>query len=367
MPSSTAPKIQRWIDLIAALLALRSPRTFEELAREVPAYLADGSVRAGRASETLKRMFERDKKELKALGVPIQTVGEEGSDESAYRMATTDFYLPYLTVATPRGRVSPRKVDRYGYRALATLAFEPDELAVVAEAAQRARQLGDPALTADAESAMRKLAFDLPVGAAAPGDTHVVAVRARATPEALRTLGDALLRKKRVTFDYRAMDRDAVSERAAEPYGLVFLGGHWYLIGRDTDRDAVRQYRVSRMSNIRVNSAKAATPDFDIPAGFDLATHARSRQSWELGDGDAVEAIVEFRAITGVAMAAAALGRAVPGDASRRAFLVRRLDAFVRWLLSFAGDARPVSPPELVGQFRRVVAETRAVYDAGAR
>jgi len=43
MPS--APKVQRWVDIIAALLARRSHATFEELARDVPAYLADGSVK----------------------------------------------------------------------------------------------------------------------------------------------------------------------------------------------------------------------------------------------------------------------------------------------------------------------------------
>lgn len=365
MPAT--PKIQRWIDLIAALLALRTPRTFEEIARDVPAYLVDGSIAAGQASASLKRMFERDKRELKALGVPIHTIGEEGSDESAYRMATTDFYLPYLTIAAPRGRAEPRRVDRYGYRALTTLAFEPDELAVVAEAAQRARQLGDPALAADAESAMRKLAFDLPASGDPPDDTRVVPVRARASADALRALGDALLRRKRVTFDYRAMDRDTVLERAAEPYGLVFLGGHWYLLARDVERDAVRQYRVSRSSSIRVNAARAGTPDYEIPAHFDLAAHARSRQSWELGDGDVLDALVEFRSATGAAMAAAALGTAVPGNASRRTFCVRRLDAFVRWLLSFAGEARPVSPPELVSEFRRAVAETSALYAAEPR
>ena len=41
MPS---PKVQRWIDLLASLLGHRMPVTFDELAKDVPAYLADGSV-----------------------------------------------------------------------------------------------------------------------------------------------------------------------------------------------------------------------------------------------------------------------------------------------------------------------------------
>src|SRR5688500_13679562 len=153
-----APKFQRWVDLISCLLAHHAPITFDRIERDVPGY-------AGKSRATQKRMFERDKRELKALGVPIESIGEEGSEESAYRMSTKDFYLPYLADSTPRGLSKPPRVDRYGYRALTTLAFEPDELEVVAESARRARALGDPMLVADVDSAMRKLAFDLPVDA----------------------------------------------------------------------------------------------------------------------------------------------------------------------------------------------------------
>ena len=66
-------------------------------------------------------------------------------------------------------KTAPKRVDRYGYKALSGLAFEPDELAAVAEAAARVRALGVPELSALAESACRKLAFDLPVDAATLG------------------------------------------------------------------------------------------------------------------------------------------------------------------------------------------------------
>ena len=112
--------------------------------RQVPGY---ASATAG---DALARKFERDKKELRSLGVPIETVATEDSDRPRYRLRTRDFYLPYLTVVGPAGQAGPRRVDRDGYRALQTLAFEPDELALVVDAAARARQLGDPALSADA-------------------------------------------------------------------------------------------------------------------------------------------------------------------------------------------------------------------------
>ena len=85
-----------------------------------------------------------------------------------------NFYLPYLSLA-PRGARPPAADGgpvRLSLRSIA-LTFEPEELAAVADAAARVRELGDPLLAEHAESAMRKLACDLPVDAAAPASTRI--------------------------------------------------------------------------------------------------------------------------------------------------------------------------------------------------
>jgi proteasome accessory factor B len=355
-PRGSAAKVQRWIDLIAALLAHRYARTFLQLASDVPAYGA--ALGDAKALASVKRAFERDKQELRALGVPLVTEGEDGEEEMRYRLATTDFYLPYLSVATPRGRTAPRRVDRYGYQALRTLTFEPDELEAVAAAARRAERLGDPALAADARSAIRKLAFDLPIDGAldaGEGDAHLLAPRALAEPAVLRALGDALVRRRRVSFAYRAMESDATTRREVEPYGLFFLGGHWYLAARDVERGALRNFRVNRIAHVEL-----VAESYDIPADFALREHARSRRAWELGDGDAIDVDVE---LTDAGLAAAnGLGEPAEGGAHVRRFRVRRPDAFVRWLLSFAGDARPIAPESLVAEYRRQLDATLALY-----
>lgn len=362
MPSAT--KVQRWVDLIAALLYRHGDVPFVDIARRVPAYLADGSVEAGRPSDAVKRMFERDKKELRALGVPLDSISSNGDPDGAYRLRTRDFYLPYLTTVTPRGATKPRKPDQYGYHALSSLTLEPDELVAVEEAARRARQLGDPSLAADAESAMRKLAFDLPIDPEShPATEHLVPPRRRANPEILATLGDALVRRKRIAFTYDSMNSRSTTARTVEPYGLFFLNGHWYLAARTADDgDIIKNFRVSRMHDVAVNTKKDSTPDYEIPRTFDLREHGRSRHAWELGDGDTTDVIVEFRGSSGAAAAGAQLGSAIEGEPDRRVFRVRRVDAFSRWLLSFAGEAIPVSPPELVETFADQVRASRALY-----
>ena len=360
--TSPTPKLQRWMDLLAALLGHRLPATFEQLAQDVPAYLADGSVARGEPSPTVKRMFERDKVELRELGVPIETVGEEGSEESSYRLRAKDFYLPYLGIVSARGLETPSRVDRFGYHSLATLAFEPDELQAIVDGARLVEQAGDPALADDAHRAMRKLAFDLPVGATDGPTAAIVPPASRAEPRTLATLGDALFRRKCVTFSYHSMGAGEGAARSVEPYGLFFIGGHWYLAGRDVEKDARRNYRVSRIESVKVNHKRAGSADYVIPDEFSLREHAKSRQAWEIGDGDVFEAVVEFRGESGAVRAAAALGRADEASPALRRFDVRRTDSFARWLLAFAGDAHPLSPASLVDEYAALVERTRAIY-----
>ena len=362
MPSN---KLHRWLDLLAALLARRAPATFVELARDVPAYAPDASVAGEKPSDSLKRMFERDKLELRELGIPILSIGDEGEVETAYQLKRTDFYLPYLAIVSERGLQAPEKVDRYGYHSLATLVFEPDELEAIRDGASRVAQVGDPQLTEAARDGLRKLAFDLPLGATDGAATEagtIVPPRARADPATLATLGDALFARKRVAFHYHAMGAEWGAERTVEPYGLFFLNGHWYLAARDAEKDALRNFRVSRIRDARANDRKAGTPDYTIPASFSLRAHASSRQAWEIGDGEAFDAIVEFRGSTGAVKAAAALGAEVDGEPLRRRFIVRRADSFARWLLSFGGDGVPVEPAALVTEYATLVQRTRDIY-----
>jgi len=378
--TTSEQKLQRWVDLLAALLIRHRHAPFDELAKDVPAYdLANGQ------RESVLRTFERDKDELRRFGVPIDTVKDADGNTLGYRLERKAFYLPYLMLAgQERAAHAPRKVDHEGYRSLETLAFEPDELDAIIEAAARVRALGDPILAGEAEAAIRKLALVLPLGAVLDDAVAVEALRAplarriqrmkptivppRRVPDAtvFDRLSDALARRKVVTFDYFSMERGEHARRTVEPYGLFFVSSHWYLAARDADRGELRNYRLSRVSQVVVNSKKSQSPDYEVPADFSLRDHARSREPWEIGEGEAATAIVEFTATTGATRAALELGRAVDGSDTRREFDVRRSDAFARWLLSFGGDARPVAPESLRADYDRVAAATLARYATGS-
>lgn len=384
--TTSEQKLQRWVDLLAALLLRQRHATFDELAKDVPGYDATHAKR-----ESVLRTFERDKDELRRFGVPIDTV-EDADGEAGYRLERKAFYLPYLMVAGHERASAQRKVTHDGYRSLETLAFEPDELDAIIEAAARVRALGDPILAGEAGAAIRKLALDLPLGAVlddAVAGSAVLEARVEPKLREVRTgpapfsragrpvivpprrepdrtvferVSDALARRKTVTFGYFSMERGEQSSRVVEPYGLFFTSSHWYLAGRDVERNALRNFRLSRVSNVVVNTKKSQSSDYDIPREFSLRDHAQSREPWEIGDGDATAAVVEFIATTGATLAALALGTPVDGSSIRRRFEVRRQDAFARWLLSFGGDARPLEPPALVAEYERVARATLARY-----
>lgn len=384
-------KLMRWIDLLAALLGHDQAVPLEQLREEVPGYLSI------RNQPALRRTFERDKDELRAFGVPIVTEKDGGGEVRGYRLRRDQFYLPYLSVLQEGRPSKPRKVDRYGYRSLANLTFEADELEAVREAALRVRRLGIPALNELAISAMRKLAFDLPIDVHVPeasalhaptlsmprptpsmglsaDDVYSFRGQADRMPEPVETadifavLDTALHQRKRVTIDYTTMSTGLTARRSVLPFGLFFLGHHWYLAARDAEAGAdapVKNFRVSRIRAAVPNRAKPGSADFEIPASFRLPQHARSREAWELGDTATVEAVVRFTGVTGPAMAARRLGEPVGGAPDSRRFQVRRLDTFARWVLSFAGEAEPVSPPELVAAYRQLADATFAMYAGG--
>src|SRR5689334_5179103 len=198
-------KLQRWVDLIAALVSHRFGTTLTELESFVPGYGGD------QTDATRARMFERDKDELRALGIPIRVRANDTEDgeEQRYYIRASELYLPYLSPsARIRGKPS---VPPAGYRSLPTLVFEPDELSALIQAARVTKSAGVDALSSDATSAIQKLTYDLgaAIGSAVgESDDHAVRLPEQGTAPTVTTLGDALLRRKTVSFAYRSMNRD---------------------------------------------------------------------------------------------------------------------------------------------------------------
>ncbi len=228
-------KSERLVNLTLALMSAGRLITVGEISRLVAGYEPTGGDAADVA---FRRMFERDKEELRQLGVPVEV-----------------------------GPVDPLYGDEIGYRirrdayALPPLSLEPDEAAALGLAAR----FWSSAELADASaSALRKLAAGGVEPAEAPAGFEA---RGPAAEPGFGPLTTAVRERQAVSFDYRRPGAEP-GRRRLEPWGVVSRRGHWYVVGHDRDRDATRVFRLSRITGAVVGDGPPAA--YEIPAGVDL-------------------------------------------------------------------------------------------------
>jgi len=362
---------------------------------ELPAYRQNWVTGEETTRDSVRRKFERDKDELRALGIPLETisyqVGPFKEEMEGYRIRKEDFYLPYLKLLEEekdgpweRGRRARQIREPHSSagdaqepsREPAPVAADhlklPREAA--AEAVQGLRNLAQlPAfpLADAARSALRKITFDLdPEAFDEALVLFAVPESAARAQEHLTRLSDALIRRKAVTFTYSGIQRGEDTERKVRPYGLLFQHSHWYLVGWDLSREAERLFRVDRVADLEVNPARPNTPDYPVPEGPILERY-RDRQAWELGEADdAMEVRVRFRFPLSLWAERNRFGEKVEEDeegadqegASVRKFQVRQPHAFLRWILSLTGEAEIESPENLREDLEKMMDEIAALY-----
>jgi predicted DNA-binding transcriptional regulator YafY len=230
----SAQKTERLLNLVICLLSTSQFLAKEQIRAAVPQY-ADCS-----SDEAFDRMFERDKDEVREMGIPLETGSNSAwfDDEVGYR------------------------VDRAAY-ALPEVAFEPDELAVLSLAS---RVWAQATLAGPAARALLKLKA---AGVEADDATLAgVEPRVGTSEPAFAGLYAAVRDRRPVTFPYRAGRAGEVVSRRLEPWGIVSWHGRWYVVGHDLDRGATRVFRLSRVAGPVQHVGRPG--DVTIPAGVDI-------------------------------------------------------------------------------------------------
>jgi proteasome accessory factor B len=230
----SANRTERLLNLVICLLATRRWLTKDQVRHAVPQYTTSESP------EAFDRMFERDKEDLKELGIPLVT-GTDSTwfdDETGYR------------------------IDRDAY-ALPEIEFTAPEMAVLGLASKVWQEAG---LAGPAARAMTKLRA---LGVETDDDTLVgVEPRIRTAEPAFAPLYTATRDKTPVTFQYRKPRDQAPATRHLQPWGLANRGRWWYVVGHDLDRDAARVFRLSRIHGaVRRTGPRDS---YQIPEGLDL-------------------------------------------------------------------------------------------------
>ena len=306
----------------------------------------------------MRRKFERDKAELKQLGVTLEPLKEKvlanHSDQEveAYQLKPRDFYLPYLR-APGRGTAHPYFLHE--------VALDSNDLPILRRAAERIAALTDTPLGGAARSALRKLAFDLPELSVGPEERAFTAPTDVAVQFA--TLRQAVEQRHAVRCHYYTIRRDSEGERVIEPFGLMLSWGHWYCVARARDRDALRVFRLDRMKDVSIVEGERA--EFTVPKGFQIVTYL-NRAPWELSDDKPVTVRVRINFPQSRWVIGERLGKvvkAVTDDAgSEFEFEVRAVDPFVRWLLPMGKQVDVLSPASIKQQLEAARSALRAVY-----
>ena len=207
-----AAKTERLLNLVICLLYTRQPLSKQRIRQAVPQY---GSAAS---DEAFDRMFERDKEELRDLGIPLRAeiIDPLFDDETGYRIDRREYALPEIH-------------------------FEPDELAVLGLASRTWQQAS---LAGPAASALRKLeAADV---VRDEGTLVGLEPRVRTAEPAFPAMKDAALARREVGFDYRKPD-GSVGRRRLQPWSVTNWHGRWYVAGHDLDRGAPRVFRLGRI------------------------------------------------------------------------------------------------------------------------
>ena len=190
---------------------------------------------------------------------------------------------------------------------------------------------------------MRKLVYGADGGALAGLSGGPLASGSDARGALVMAVADAVDGNRRVRFDYRTSQGQA-SEREVDAFAMVYRGGHWYLVGHDTDRDDIRAFRLSRFTG-ELHDTGEGRP---TPPGFRAADHVEAGP-WAAASED--RARVAF-APEAAWSAAGALAGAVAG-ATRpdgwTEFEIPMADEAVlaSLVLQFGPDAEALEPPTL--------------------
>ena len=321
MPAKNPPE-ERLVNLVVALTSTEQGLTKDAILSSVAGYREQ--FEAGASKDALEKMFERDKENLRRLGVPIETIGDwaEPDDlrEARYRVPPSEYVLPEDIV------------------------FTPAELALLGLAGG---VWSESSMSADARGGLRKIrALGIPLGEPIIGYAPRISVR----EPAFAALQQAIEQCRVVTFPYLKPGERSARRRRLQPLALVEYEARWHVFGIDQDAAADRTFLLSRI------------------VGDVVVTRTRFDEALREGAGARAKAGLEEVAarqhalLVAVPGTEAALRLARRGAATDRGITVPYVDlhVFADELASYGPEVRVIDPPSLRDA---VVARLRGAVD----
>ncbi|WP_062215364.1 YafY family protein [Streptomyces sp. NBRC 109706] len=299
-------KAERLMNLALCLLNTGRPLSKRELRTSIEAYIEVTS------EDAFNRTFERDKDDLRELGMVIETV--ESIDGEVGYLARRD-----------RNQLPPVTLD----------AEEAAALGLVAKVWQQARLAGA------ASGALQKLrAAGIPLAEAEQDRYSALEPRVPAGEAAFEPLMIACRDRRVVTFAYRKSNAASPGSRQVEPWALECWHGNWYLAGWDRGRGAERVFRLSRI----VGNVRSRVGEFTAPVPDQIAV--REQVAGFAGEHATAQARIRLRVGAGYPLRARAT-RVTGRDAEWDDLEIPYGHGLDAWLAEFGPDVLVLEPAEL--------------------
>jgi proteasome accessory factor B len=237
------PVEERLFSLVLALLATKGGLLKSEILSLVQGYRQRYVI--GGDNSSLERQFERDKDDIRELGVPLETIE---SPETVGDNQTLRYRIPKRAYDLP-----------------SDIRFSSQEITLLSLAGTVWRE---GSLSADSRRAIMKLRS---LGIEADEPVLGYAPRLRARETAFDPLSVALDRCQIVTFPYLKPGDEVSRLRTVAPLALVHFDGRWHLYGTDQDAQEPRTFLLSRIVGSVRTTKKIFTADTDGAAEHALA------------------------------------------------------------------------------------------------
>ena len=214
-------KAERLLNLTLALLNTRVPLTKQQIFQNIAGY-------SGKA-EAMERMFERDKDELREIGINIHVLPIDPlfDDELGYRILPSEYFLPEIPLS---------REESIWLSIAANLIRENQQ----DDLSQRALQK----LLTRSDTPIDEI-FDLNSQYQMQVDLN----------EALLQLWRAIKNRSNIQFSYLSNSEPGnLSDRTASPYLITSRFTNWYLVARDLQDKNIKTFRINKMTNIIVSN-----------------------------------------------------------------------------------------------------------------
>jgi proteasome accessory factor B len=305
-------RTERLLSIVVLLLSSRRYLTAEQIRDAVTGYPEQ--------DEAFKRMFERDKEELRDLGIPLETGSNNAvDDEIGYRIRRQDYELPEIHL-------------------------EPDEAAVLGLASRVWQSAELAGAAAGALLKIKAASRDIDDDSSA-SQTRGIEPRLTTQEPAFGPLWEAVRDRRPVTFSHTAGGRSESSKRELEPWGVVNRRGRWYVAGYDRARGAPRVFRMNRITG----QVKLVGPagSVTVPEGTDVRELVKD---WDRTPPRDRTAILRVRESSGVGLRRwARETEPAPGYPGWDQLTVSFADAgwYADYLAGFGPDVVVIDPPDL--------------------